>query len=86
VSGGQALPPSAGHERGAVVDLAWSVRGGSVRLSLHLAEPLGEYEVTQLGEVVRRVEALVSTIDHLTDMPWRSAPADLAAEAAGAVE
>jgi hypothetical protein len=32
------------------------------------------------------VEALVSTIDHLTDMPWRSAPADLAAEAAGAVE
>lgn len=73
-------------ERGAVLDMAWSVRGGAVRLSLHLAEPLGEYEVTQLGEVVRRIEALVSTIDRLTDVGWRAAPADRAAEPAGAVE
>lgn len=76
------VPPP---ERGAVVDMAWAVRGGSVRLSLHLAEPLGEYEVTQLGEVVRRIESLVSTVDRLTDVSWRTAPADLA-EPSGAVE
>ena len=77
---------SAPTERGAVLDMAWAVRGGAVRLSLHLSEPLGEYELTQLGEVVRRIEALVSTVDHLTDVSWRAAPADLVAEPAGAVE
>jgi hypothetical protein len=73
-------PPSAAHDRGAVLDMAWAIRGGSIRLSLHLAEPPGEYEVTQLGEVVRRIESLVSTIDHLTDVYRTPPPADLGPE------
>lgn len=81
---GVRIPPGAAaptsRERGAVVDLAWEVRGGSIRLSLHLHEPLGQFEVTQLGEVVRRIEALVSTIDHLTDLDRHPAPADLGPE------
>lgn len=74
------------RERGAVVDLAWEVRGGTIRLSLHTAEPLGQYEVTKVGEVVQRIEALVSTIDHLTDVYRTPPPADRLPEQPGAVE
>lgn len=64
------------RERGAVVDLAWEVGGGSVRLSLHTADPLGEYEVTRLAAVLRELESLVHTLDAIQARAWPPPPAD----------
>jgi hypothetical protein len=71
-----------GHptERGAVLDMAWAVTGGAVRLSLHLAEPLGEYELQRLAVAVREVEALVSLLDAHRDPSALTAADILAAE------
>jgi hypothetical protein len=68
------------RERGAVLDMAWTIRGGAVRLSLHTAEPLGDYDVQRLAVVVREIESLVHLLDTTQEAGLQQAVDILAAD------